>query len=196
MFLKNSFDNSQEIRRSLDCVLTVCRAIKAVQRLNQIIMKSALWLWQIYHIRWHTLTRSDPTRPDQAARGGEGTKLEPSAEIVGANLGNMVKFQLGVSKAFTAVGRTYTVRIHNNHTEVCPIYSSICLSARRWYAAAADLLVGSSWRWGVKFFTTNCVKIFEAQTSRWVRPTPNRTDVAYGERTKNQFLMTATATTV
>lgn len=88
-FQKNSFDNSQEVRRSLDWVLTVCRAIKAVQRLNQIIMKSALWLWQIYHIRWHTLTRSDPTRPEQTKLEGQGeaTKLEPSAEIVGANLG-------------------------------------------------------------------------------------------------------------
>lgn len=148
----------------------------------------------------YTLTHTDQIRSDQTWPSWRGKARRQSLNQVlrlsGRIWANMVKFQLGVSKAFTAVGRTYTVRIHNNHTEVCPIYSSICLSARRWHAAAADLLVGSSWRWGVKFFTTNCVKIFEAQTSRWVRPTPNRTDVAYGERTKNQFLMTATATTV
>lgn len=155
----------------------------------------------------YTLTHTDQIRPDQtradqaggARRGDKAwTKCWDCRGEFGQHGQVSIRRQQSVHSSWSGClpARTYTVRIHNNHTEVCPIYSSICLSARRWHAAAADLLVGSSWRWGVKFFTTNCVKIFEAQTSRWVRPTPYRTDVAYGERTKNQFLMTATATTV
>lgn len=113
-------------------------------------MKSALWLWQIYHIRCCTLTRSDQTwsdqaKPSQARRGA--TKCWDCR----ANLGNMVKFQLGVSKAFTAVGRrTYVVW----HTISRSVHLSV-LSERP--QVRPDLLVGSSWRWGVKFFTANCV---------------------------------------
>lgn len=62
---------------------------------------------------------TDQIRPDQTKLEGqgEGTKLEPSAEIVGANLGNMVKFQLGVSKAFTAVGRGACLHVYSAYTQ-------------------------------------------------------------------------------
>lgn len=80
----------------------------------------------------YTLTHTDQIRPDQTRPSWRGKARRQSLNQVlrlsGRIWANMVKFQLGVSKAFTAVGRTYTVRIHNNHREVCPIYMrpSVC----------------------------------------------------------------------
>lgn len=105
----------------LGWVLTVWRPIKAGQRLNEIIMKSALWLWQIYHIRaWSC-------RPES----GSGQELRAGWQ---ANLVNMVKFQLGGHSSWSG-----------QHVR------TLCGN-----------LVGSSWRWGVKFFTANCVKTWGA----------------------------------
>lgn len=164
-------------------------------------MKSALWLWQIYHIRC-TLTRSDPTRPDQAGRGGEGRGEERRQSRTKcwdcrANLGNMVKFQLGASAKRSQQLVGVPARIHCVYTTDTSLSNMfVHLFVRTQVTRSGCWLVGRQFmrRWGVKFFTANCVKIsrrkLRAEFDRL------RIDVAYGERTKNQFLMTATATTV
>lgn len=69
----------------------------------------------------YTLTHTDQIRPDQTWPSWRGKARRQSLNQVlrlsGRIWANMVKFQLGVSKAFTAVGRGACLHVYSAYTQ-------------------------------------------------------------------------------